>query len=112
MSRWSFARIPPQLRPLALFALALALSLPGLGAQDIVTSHEARVAQTARQMAQTWPWDGRTLEVATLELTAEDKSKRIVALPDGFDRVIRDGAHQMAKRQHALKRALQLGGVE
>ena len=43
-------------RLLLLLGFALLLYLPLLGRRDIVTGHEARVAQTAREMARTWPW--------------------------------------------------------
>lgn len=44
-------------RVLLLAAAGLLLFLPFLGRRDIVTSHEARVAQTAREMAAAgWPW--------------------------------------------------------
>ena len=49
-------RFPRRLRPLVLLGFALLLYLPLLGRRDIVTGHEARVAQTAREMARTWPW--------------------------------------------------------
>jgi 4-amino-4-deoxy-L-arabinose transferase-like glycosyltransferase len=49
-------RFARRLRPLLLLGFALLLYLPLLGRRDIVTGHEARVAQTAREMARTWPW--------------------------------------------------------
>ncbi|MEO6435857.1 MAG: hypothetical protein ABIP55_08860, partial [Tepidisphaeraceae bacterium] len=43
--------------PLALAAVTLIVFLLGLGASPIVTSHEARVAVSARAMAESgWPW--------------------------------------------------------
>jgi 4-amino-4-deoxy-L-arabinose transferase-like glycosyltransferase len=54
---------------LALFVIAMIAFLPGLGRRPIVTSHEARVAQTARQMAVSgWPWAAREVEVAPVQL--------------------------------------------
>jgi 4-amino-4-deoxy-L-arabinose transferase-like glycosyltransferase len=54
---------------LALSVIAMIAFLPGLGHRPIVTSHEARVAQTARQMAVSgWPWAAREVEVAPAQL--------------------------------------------
>jgi 4-amino-4-deoxy-L-arabinose transferase-like glycosyltransferase len=54
---------------LALLVIAMIAFLPGLGRRPIVTSHEARVAQTARQMAVSgWPWAARDVEVAPVQL--------------------------------------------
>src|SRR5687767_10816973 len=75
--------LPPRLRPWLLLGAALVLYLSMLGQRDIVTSHEARVVQTARQMAQTWPWQGRTLEVSAVELTKPDRGKELVTVPGG-----------------------------
>jgi 4-amino-4-deoxy-L-arabinose transferase-like glycosyltransferase len=55
-----------------LLGIALLLYLPLLGRRDIVTGHEARVAQTAREMARTWPWqnaEADRLHVARVVLT-------------------------------------------
>jgi 4-amino-4-deoxy-L-arabinose transferase-like glycosyltransferase len=65
----SFRRRRSSPRPLLLLPLALALFLPLLGRRDIVTSHEGRVAQTAREMAAAgWPWAARPVDVAPVEL--------------------------------------------
>ena len=41
-----------------------------LGRRDIVTSHEARVAQVARQMAESgWPWNASRVSVPSVKLT-------------------------------------------
>src|SRR5258708_5838794 len=43
--------------------------LPGLGRREVVTSHEARVAQTARAMAASgWPWNARAVAVPPVKL--------------------------------------------
>jgi 4-amino-4-deoxy-L-arabinose transferase-like glycosyltransferase len=70
-SRAVFGRpIPRRWRPWLLFALGLALNLPLLGARDIVTSHEGRVAQTAREMAASgWPWAATPMRVPPAHLT-------------------------------------------
>src|SRR5580765_6292276 len=65
-----------------LFALSLALFLPMLGARDVVTSHEARVIQTARQMADAgWPWAARTVQVPVVGLRDVEGMKRLAAMP-------------------------------
>ena len=57
-----------------LVVLAFAAFLPRLGARDIVTSHEARVAQTARQMAASgWPWHAKWIPVAPTKLAVENR---------------------------------------
>src|SRR3954451_15034429 len=57
-------------RKLLLLLFALALFLPLLGRRDIVTSHEARVVQTAREMAHAgWPWAAERLAVPGVHLT-------------------------------------------
>jgi 4-amino-4-deoxy-L-arabinose transferase-like glycosyltransferase len=54
--------------PLLLF-IALMVFLIGLGRRDIVISHEARVAQTARQMAASGaPWNARRLIVPVVAM--------------------------------------------
>lgn len=71
------APVPPRYDPpvrkalklLTLFALSLLAFLPGIGRRDVVTSHEARVAQTARQMAATgWPWQHPRVDVPQVAL--------------------------------------------
>jgi 4-amino-4-deoxy-L-arabinose transferase-like glycosyltransferase len=62
----------------ALLAAALLLFLPFVGRRDIVTSHEARVVQTARQMADVgWPWNARTIDVPPTELSKVDGVVRL-----------------------------------
>jgi 4-amino-4-deoxy-L-arabinose transferase-like glycosyltransferase len=59
----------PAVKRLLLLLLALALFLPFLGRKDIVTSHEARVAQTAREMAASgWPWAAQDVDVRKADL--------------------------------------------
>ena len=49
--------------------LAAVAFLLGVGRKDITTSHEARVAQTAREMADGgWPWSARTVSIRPLHL--------------------------------------------
>lgn len=56
------------LKALLLAALAAVVFLTLVGRRNIVTSHEARVAQTARQMAAVgWPWNARPVEVAPVK---------------------------------------------
>src|SRR5690349_20119425 len=56
--------VPPRRRPVFLLALALLVILPMVGARDVVTSHEARVLQTARQLAAVgWPWAAQPVAV-------------------------------------------------
>jgi 4-amino-4-deoxy-L-arabinose transferase-like glycosyltransferase len=55
-----------------LIALAIVVFLPKLGDRQIVTSHEARVAQTARQMAASgWPWNATWIAVPPVKLGIE-----------------------------------------
>ena len=72
LSRRTALPLPRRFRPLLLLAAALLLYVPLLGRRDIVTGHEARVAQTAREMARTWPWqqaDADRLHVQRVVLT-------------------------------------------
>jgi 4-amino-4-deoxy-L-arabinose transferase-like glycosyltransferase len=58
--------------------------LPFLGRRDIVTSHEARVAQTARQMAAAgWPWNAKRLEIAATDVARVNGEVQTVARSDG-----------------------------
>src|SRR4051794_29346037 len=60
-------------RKLLLLLFALALLLPLLGRRDSVTSHEARVAQTAREMAASgWPWSAKPVAVAPAGLVRDE----------------------------------------
>jgi 4-amino-4-deoxy-L-arabinose transferase-like glycosyltransferase len=62
--------VAPARRPYILLALlAAAAFLPFLGRRDIVTSHEARVVQTARQMAESgYPWNATPTPVPAVKL--------------------------------------------
>ena len=74
--------IPPRRRPAFLLALALLIILPMIGARDVVTSHEARVVQTARQMAAVgWPWAARPVSVPVVAVRELDGMKRLAPLP-------------------------------
>lgn len=62
--------------------LAALVFLPFLGARDIVISHEARVIQTARQMAEAgWPWNARKVAVPNVQLVEREGLKRLEADP-------------------------------
>src|SRR5207237_9622359 len=61
---------------------ACAVLLPLLGRRDIVTSHEARVAQTARNMANSgWPWHAHSLRVPVVDLIDTPAGKRLAPIP-------------------------------
>jgi 4-amino-4-deoxy-L-arabinose transferase-like glycosyltransferase len=69
---------------LGVLMLATVAFLPLLGSRDIVTSHEARVAQTARMMAGAgWPWRSEAVEVPAVEVRNVDGSVRTIARGDG-----------------------------
>jgi 4-amino-4-deoxy-L-arabinose transferase-like glycosyltransferase len=71
-------------RLLLLLALSALTFLPMLGRRDIVTSHEARVVQTARQMAEVgWPWNATTIEVPRVVLMKTTEGEALVPAPDG-----------------------------
>jgi 4-amino-4-deoxy-L-arabinose transferase-like glycosyltransferase len=63
--------VSPARKPTILLTLlAAAAFLPFLGRRDIVISHEARVVQTARQMAEAgWPWAATPAAVPAVHLT-------------------------------------------
>ena len=65
------------------FVIAPLVFLAMIGKRDIVTSHEARVAQTARQMAAVgWPWEASArVEVPVVGLVEHDGDKRLAPLP-------------------------------
>src|SRR3954451_22241861 len=74
--------VRPRWRAAFLLGLALVVFLPMVGARDIVTSHEARVAQTARQMAAVgWPWAARAVSVPVVAIREVDGMKRLAPLP-------------------------------
>ncbi len=64
---------------------ALALLVLFLGRSDITGSHEARVAQVARRMAQSgWPWQARPFSVTEVELRKTPQGAlRLVPRADG-----------------------------
>jgi 4-amino-4-deoxy-L-arabinose transferase-like glycosyltransferase len=52
-----------------------------LGSRDITTSHEARVAQTAREMALAgWPWNAKPVAAPAVGLVDTPEGKRLRAL--------------------------------
>lgn len=54
--------------------LAAVAFLPFLGSRDVVISHEARVVQTARQMAESgWPWNARLMSVPAVKLAPDEE---------------------------------------
>jgi 4-amino-4-deoxy-L-arabinose transferase-like glycosyltransferase len=73
----------PRLHSFLAVLLASLVFFPLLGKKDIVTSHEARVAQTARQMAAVgWPWESSArIEVPVVGLVERDGDKRLAPLP-------------------------------
>src|SRR5207248_631282 len=63
-------------------ALSLSVFLTLLGKRDITTSHEARVAQTARQMsASGWPLNAQPMRVPVAGLIDTPSGKRLAPLP-------------------------------
>jgi 4-amino-4-deoxy-L-arabinose transferase-like glycosyltransferase len=71
-------------RPIILIALAMLTFLPFLGRRDIVTSHEARVVQTSRQMAESgWFWDAKPIDVPRSELQQTPEGERLLPRADG-----------------------------
>ncbi len=66
---------------IVLLAAATFLSL--LGRKDLVTSHEARVAQTARIMAVSgWPWNVNPVSVPVMHMTEIDGIKQLRPDPE------------------------------
>ena len=66
-----------------LFGLSLGAFLLFLNGPDIVTSHEARVAQPAREMAASgWPWDAKAILLPEVKLT---KTAGMVRLSPNWD---------------------------
>src|SRR5437764_5596271 len=69
---------PGDLSSLVVVLLAAATFLSLLGRKDIVTSHEARVAQTARIMAASgWPWNANPVSVPVMRMTEVDGIKEL-----------------------------------
>jgi len=61
--------VPRSRQRLLTLALAAIAFLPLLGDRDVITSHEARVVQTARAMAAAgWPWAAKSVDVAPVKL--------------------------------------------
>lgn len=72
------------IRGLFLLALSLTTFLPFLGRRDLVTSHEARVVQVARQMAESgWPWNASPIRVPQVELVHTPVGERLMPRDDG-----------------------------
>jgi 4-amino-4-deoxy-L-arabinose transferase-like glycosyltransferase len=68
---------------LLLLVLAVSVFFPFLGERNITSSHEARVAQTARRMAASgWPWDASPVDVPLVRLSDTPQGKRLAPLPD------------------------------
>ena len=69
---------------LLILILAAATFLSLLGRRDIVASHEARVAQTARIMAASgWPWDANPINVPTVDKVIIDGKTELRPAPNG-----------------------------
>ncbi len=65
-----------------IFLAALAMTLPTLGVRDIITSHEGRVAQTARQMAAAgWPWNATPVTIPSVSWRIDAEGAKHL-LPD------------------------------
>jgi 4-amino-4-deoxy-L-arabinose transferase-like glycosyltransferase len=72
-----------ELLGIALIASA-AFLLPLLSGRDIVSSHEARLAGTAREMSDSgWPWDAAPVRVALPEFHWDESGSRAPSLSDG-----------------------------
>jgi 4-amino-4-deoxy-L-arabinose transferase-like glycosyltransferase len=70
--------VPQRLRLPILIALGAVVFLAFLGQRHIVTSHEARVAQTAREMADSgWPWSAKPVATPTVGLVDTREGKRL-----------------------------------
>jgi len=70
------------------FAAALIVFTFGLGWRDLVTSHEGRVAQTARIMAASgWPWNATPVHVSGFVESNESNRLAPAQLPGGRDTV-------------------------
>ncbi|MBC8108485.1 MAG: glycosyltransferase family 39 protein [Anaerolineae bacterium] len=73
---------------LTCFAVALIVFTFALGRRDIVTSHEGRVAQTARTMADSgWPWNARPVHVSGFVESNESQRLAPAQLPGDRDTV-------------------------
>lgn len=71
-------------RALLLLALSLLTFVSFVGRRDIVTSHEARVVQTARQMAEAgWPWNAKPVTIPRSELVKTDTGEKLLPRADG-----------------------------
>jgi 4-amino-4-deoxy-L-arabinose transferase-like glycosyltransferase len=68
-----YRRSRSRTRDAVLLTILAAVSfLPYLGRPDIVTSHEARVVQAAREMARSgWPWNAKAVEVPDVKLVRD-----------------------------------------
>jgi 4-amino-4-deoxy-L-arabinose transferase-like glycosyltransferase len=68
-------------RRILLPLLAAAAFLPLLGRRDVVTSHEARVVQTARAMAHSgWPWNATPATVPAVKLSRGGHTGQMIIL--------------------------------
>ena len=68
---------------LLLAVLSAVMFLSFLGRREFATSHEARVAQVARVMADSgWPWDATPVEVPRARLVKRGNVIRLAADPD------------------------------
>src|SRR6476661_7604693 len=71
-----------QTRAAVIFFFAACAFLLLLGRQDVAITHEARVAQTAREMAASgWPWDASPVQVPAGHLVVEGGHKALHADP-------------------------------
>jgi 4-amino-4-deoxy-L-arabinose transferase-like glycosyltransferase len=76
------ARTTRHARAAAIFACGACVFLLLIGRQDVAITHEARVAQTAREMAASgWPWRAALVEVPAAHLVVEGGRKSLRADP-------------------------------
>src|SRR4051812_41106962 len=75
-------KLSPTHQRIIVLLLAAATFLLMLGKRDIATSHEARVALTARQMADAgWPWDAKRIGVPTVTKVVIDGKTQLRPSP-------------------------------
>ncbi len=77
-TRYHPRHVPRKVNALILTLCTVATFCTFLDRRDIVTSHEARVAQTARQMAASgWPWSSPGVRVPVVGLITENGDTRL-----------------------------------
>jgi 4-amino-4-deoxy-L-arabinose transferase-like glycosyltransferase len=72
------------IRAIFLLAFSLATFLLFIGARDVLTSHEARVIQVARAMAESgWPWNAKHVDVPQVQVIQTPDGERLSSKNDG-----------------------------